>query len=90
MKITTHNRRSYVKQQKLLTTFKMSDMSVFLEYKYPFQRLVGKVGNNFLSAGGMGHEKVVLTFSIMPRTFLLFYFIFFLLVILNLKLLYVV
>lgn len=45
----------------------MSAMLFFSSNNKPFQRLVVKVGNNFLSAEGMGHEKVVLIFSIMPR-----------------------
>jgi hypothetical protein len=49
---------SYVKQLKLSTTFSLSDMWVIFEYKMPFQRLVGKVGNNFLSAVGFGQKKL--------------------------------
>jgi hypothetical protein len=36
----------------------MGDMWVIVEYKIPFQRLAGKVGNNFLSAVGCGQKKL--------------------------------
>jgi hypothetical protein len=56
--LPTTARGSYVKQLKLLTTFYMADLWVIFEYKVPVQRLVGKVGNNFLSAEGFGQKKL--------------------------------
>jgi hypothetical protein len=60
MKKHSHQQLEFLcKAIKVINNFpKLSDMLVFFEYKMPFQQLVGKVGNNFLSAVGLGQKKL--------------------------------
>ena len=83
------NSYSYVKHRKVIHNFWEGYMSVIFEYRIPFQRLVEKVGNNFLSAAGLDWKSYSNFFN-NARNLDLFYFIGFLLKFLRLILLYVV